>query len=158
MTNKNDPGSMTTRQLRARRRRLARSLPDVEGLIAGSVVEQGRRCGKEGCRCATGQAHGPYTYVVLPRSGGRAVAPGGGALDPGAGGAGGDLGQQYRAVGPAGAGLSGPGGRGRGGAGQHGGLGAGDARGGGRRRSPPATGSAARSSTSASRRWTRSGP
>jgi len=71
MPNKNDPGSMTTRQLRARRRRLARSLPDVEGLIAGSVVEQGRRCGKEGCRCATGQAHGPYTYVVLPRSGGR---------------------------------------------------------------------------------------
>src|SRR5918994_2169621 len=72
MTDKTDPGSMTTRQLRARRRRLARSLPDTEGLIAGSVVEQGRRCGKEGCRCATGQAHGPYTYVVLPRSGGRA--------------------------------------------------------------------------------------
>src|SRR5215211_2570601 len=70
MTDKSDPGWMTTRQLRTRRRRLARSLPDVEGLIAGSVVEQGRRCGKEGCRCATGQAHGPYTYVVLPRSGG----------------------------------------------------------------------------------------
>src|ERR687898_196451 len=58
MTDKTDPGSMTTRQLRARRRRLARSLPDAEGLIAGSVVEQGRRCGKEGCRCATGEAHG----------------------------------------------------------------------------------------------------
>jgi hypothetical protein len=74
MTNKakSDPASMTTRQLRARRRRLARSLPDAEGLIAGSVVEQGRRCGKEGCRCATGDLHGPYTYVVLPRSGGRA--------------------------------------------------------------------------------------
>ncbi|MFN2505246.1 MAG: DUF6788 family protein [Acidimicrobiales bacterium] len=63
---------MTVRQLRARRRRLAGSLPDVEGLIAGSVVEQGRRCGKEACRCATGELHGPYTYVVLPRSGGRA--------------------------------------------------------------------------------------
>lgn len=62
---------MTVRQLRARRRRLARSLPDVEGLIAGSVVEQGRRCGKEGCRCTRGEVHGPYTYVVLPRSGGR---------------------------------------------------------------------------------------
>src|SRR4029453_6844604 len=83
MPDKSDPGSMTTRQLRARRRRLARSLPDVEGLLPGSggevggrspggVVEQGGRCGKEGCRCATGQAHGPYTYVVLPRSGGRA--------------------------------------------------------------------------------------
>lgn len=62
---------MTVRQLRARRRRLARSLPDVEGLVAGSVVEQGRRCGKEGCRCTRGELHGPYTYVVLPRSGGR---------------------------------------------------------------------------------------
>jgi hypothetical protein len=62
---------MTVRQLRARRRRLARSLPDLEGLISGSVVEQGRRCGKEGCRCATGELHGPYTYVVLPRAGGR---------------------------------------------------------------------------------------
>src|SRR5215210_5521811 len=72
MIDKSDPGSMTTRQLRARRGPLARSLPVVEGLIAGSGVEQARRCGKEGCRCATGQAHGPYTYVVLPRSGGRA--------------------------------------------------------------------------------------
>jgi len=71
MTYKTDLGSMTVRQLRARRRRLARSLPDVEALIAGSVVDQGRRCGKEGCRCATGQLHGPYTYVVLPRAGGR---------------------------------------------------------------------------------------
>ena len=59
------------RQLRARRRRLARSLPDVEALITGSVVDQGRRCGKEACRCATGELHGPYTYVVLPRVGGR---------------------------------------------------------------------------------------
>jgi hypothetical protein len=72
MTDKADPPSMTVRQLRSRRRRLAGSLPDVEGLITGSVVEQGRRCGKEGCRCATGELHGPYTYVVLPRSGGRA--------------------------------------------------------------------------------------
>jgi hypothetical protein len=62
---------MTVRQLRAWRRRRARSLPDVEGLISGSVVEQGRRCGKEGCRCATGELHGPYTYVVLGRVGGR---------------------------------------------------------------------------------------
>ena len=62
---------MTTRALRARRGRLARSLPDVEGVISGSVVEQGRRCGKEGCRCARGELHGPYTYVVLPRVGGR---------------------------------------------------------------------------------------
>ena len=46
-------------------------MPDVEYLISGSVVEQGRRCGKEGCRCSTGELHGPYTYVVLPRVKGR---------------------------------------------------------------------------------------
>jgi hypothetical protein len=71
MTDKIDPASMTVRQLRSRRRRLAGSLPDVEGLVGGSVVEQGRRCGKEGCRCTRGELHGPYTYVVLPRAGGR---------------------------------------------------------------------------------------
>ena len=71
MTYKTDLGSSTVRQLRARRRRLARSLPDVEAVIAGSVVDQGRRCGKEACRCATGELHGPYTYVVLARQGGR---------------------------------------------------------------------------------------
>lgn len=71
MTYKTDVGSKTVRQLRARRRRLARSLPDVEGLVGGSVVDQGRRCGKEGCRCANGELHGPYTYVVLPRVQGR---------------------------------------------------------------------------------------
>jgi uncharacterized protein DUF6788 len=63
--------SVATRQLRARRKRLARSMPEVEGIISGSVVDQGRRCGKEGCRCASGELHGPYTYVVLPRLQGR---------------------------------------------------------------------------------------
>ncbi len=66
-----DLGSLTVRQLRARRKRLAGSLPDVEPVIVGSVVDQGRRCGKEGCRCAAGELHGPYTYVVLPRAQGR---------------------------------------------------------------------------------------
>ncbi|MGC8628528.1 MAG: DUF6788 family protein [Acidimicrobiales bacterium] len=72
MTDKRqDPAQRTTRQLRARRRRLARNLPEVEGLISGAVVEQKRRCGKEGCRCNSGELHGPYTYVVLPRAAGR---------------------------------------------------------------------------------------
>jgi len=66
-----DLGSMTSRQLKARRRRLAGSLPDVGGSITGSVVDQRRRCGKEGCRCVEGELHGPYTYVVLARVEGR---------------------------------------------------------------------------------------
>ena len=39
-------------------------------MLAGSMVEQTRRCGKPGCRCAEGEPHGPYTYVV-PRTQGR---------------------------------------------------------------------------------------
>jgi hypothetical protein len=33
-------------------------------------VEQTRRCGKAGCRCAGGEPHGPYAYFA-PRTSGR---------------------------------------------------------------------------------------
>jgi hypothetical protein len=55
--------------LLARRRRLAGRLGDVEHVLAGSLVEQMRRCGKPGCRCAGGDAHGPYAYFAPRRSG-----------------------------------------------------------------------------------------
>jgi hypothetical protein len=29
------------------------------------LVEQRRRCGKEGCRCARGELHGPYAYLSV---------------------------------------------------------------------------------------------
>lgn len=54
----------------ARRRRLASRLGDVEQVLAGSLVEQTRRCGKAGCRCAEGDGHGPYAYFA-PRTAGR---------------------------------------------------------------------------------------
>src|SRR6266545_2805924 len=47
------------------RARLVRSVPDLAGFVAGSLVEQHRKCGKEGCRCAQGQPHGPYVYVSV---------------------------------------------------------------------------------------------
>jgi hypothetical protein len=72
MTHKNDLAALTVRALRARRRRLASGLSDVEALLRGTVVTQGRRCGKEHCRCTQGQLHGPYTYLSVPRPGGRA--------------------------------------------------------------------------------------
>lgn len=61
---------MSTRVLLTRRRRLAARLGDVEQLLAGSLVEQMRRCGKPGCRCAEGDPHGPYVYLS-PRPHGR---------------------------------------------------------------------------------------
>lgn len=65
-------GELSVRQLRARRRRLARGLPALEELLRGVALTQGRRCGKPGCRCARGELHGPYTYLSLGREGGRA--------------------------------------------------------------------------------------
>jgi hypothetical protein len=67
---KNDLGQLTTRQLLARRRALAARLGDVERVLAGSLAEQTRRCGKPGCRCAAGEGHGPYAYFA-PRPAGR---------------------------------------------------------------------------------------
>jgi len=61
MANKIEPKltEMTLRQLKARRRRLARGMPDLESVLQGSVLSQRRRCGKQGCRCTEGELHGP---------------------------------------------------------------------------------------------------
>jgi hypothetical protein len=69
---KNDLTAMSTRRLLARRRTLAERLGSVEELLAGSLVEQTRRCGKAGCRCADGGGHGPYAYFTArPQGRGR---------------------------------------------------------------------------------------
>ena len=62
-----DLSNLTVRQLRARRRRLVKGLPDFEAVLRGSLVDQGRRCGKAGCRCARGELHGPYLYLAVGR-------------------------------------------------------------------------------------------
>jgi Family of unknown function (DUF6788) len=67
---KNDLSMVSTRSLVGRRRRLALRLGDVEQVLAGSLVQQTRRCGKVGCRCAAGEPHGPYAYFA-PRTAGR---------------------------------------------------------------------------------------
>jgi transposase len=61
---------LSVRQLRARRRELARELRDLETTLRGSLVSQGRRCGKEGCGCRQGDLHGPYVYLSVGRRGG----------------------------------------------------------------------------------------
>lgn len=65
-----DLSRLSVRQLRARRRRLARTLGNLETTLRGSLVSQGRRCGKEGCRCRQGELHGPYVYLSVGRLGG----------------------------------------------------------------------------------------
>src|SRR6266487_526062 len=69
----NDLARMSARQLRARRRALAARLGDVQQVLAGSLTEQSRRCGRPGCRCADGEPHGPYAYFTpRPAARGRA--------------------------------------------------------------------------------------
>jgi hypothetical protein len=72
-THKNDLPALSTWALVARRRRLASRLGDVEQVLAGSLAEQTRRCGRPGCRCADGEPHGPYAYFT-PRPHGRGRA------------------------------------------------------------------------------------
>lgn len=57
--------TLSARQLRTRRARLARQLPDVEGTLRGALHRQMRRCGKAGCCCADGELHGPYIYLSV---------------------------------------------------------------------------------------------
>ena len=70
---KNDLQALSARQLLARRRAAAARLGDVEQVLAGTLTEQARRCGRPGCRCERGQPHGPYTYFT-PRPAGRGRA------------------------------------------------------------------------------------
>jgi hypothetical protein len=70
---KNDLSELSTRALLARRRRAAARLGDVQQVLSGALVEQTRRCGKPGCRCAEGVPHGPYAYFT-PKSAGRGRA------------------------------------------------------------------------------------
>ncbi len=72
-THKNDLPNLSTRQLLARRRAAAGQLGDVEQVLAGTLTEQARRCGRPGCRCADGAPHGPYAYFT-PRPAGRGRA------------------------------------------------------------------------------------
>jgi hypothetical protein len=66
---KNDLSRLSTRALLARRGRLAARVGDVQGVLTGSLVEQTRRCGKPGCRCAAGEPHGPYAYFTARAAG-----------------------------------------------------------------------------------------
>jgi hypothetical protein len=64
-THRNDLAALSAAELRSRRDRLVAGLPQAAAYLAGSLVEQRRRCGKQGCRCARGELHGPYGYLSV---------------------------------------------------------------------------------------------
>jgi hypothetical protein len=70
MAHKTSLRTLSVRQLRTRRARLARQLPDIEATLRGALQRQMRRCGKAGCRCVEGELHGPYLYLAV-RTGAR---------------------------------------------------------------------------------------
>lgn len=55
--------------LKRRRRQLLRSLPPLDTILRGSLIERYKRCGKQNCRCATGNGHGPKYYLSVSRPG-----------------------------------------------------------------------------------------
>lgn len=57
--------------LRRRRAALARTLPDLEQILRGSLVERFVTCGKRTCKCARGERHGPLYYLTVSRPRGR---------------------------------------------------------------------------------------
>src|SRR2546425_11875418 len=64
-THRTDLAALSPAELRSRRDRLVAGLPQAAAFLAGSLVEQRRRCGKERCRCARGELHGPYAYLSV---------------------------------------------------------------------------------------------
>jgi hypothetical protein len=56
---------LSVRQLLARRRRLAAGLSEPERTLRGVLLSEGRRCSSAGCRCRSGELHGPYTYLAI---------------------------------------------------------------------------------------------
>ena len=55
--------------LRRRRTSLLRQLPAPQAILRGSLIERYKRCGKPGCKCASGPGHGPKYYLSISRSG-----------------------------------------------------------------------------------------
>lgn len=53
--------------LRSRRQGVLAALPPLEEILRGSVFVRSLRCGKAGCRCASGEGHrAVYLSVTLP--------------------------------------------------------------------------------------------
>src|ERR1700737_622234 len=53
--------------LRRRRRQLVRTLPPIEQVKRGSLIETYKRCGRPSCHCIDGPGHGPKRYLSTVR-------------------------------------------------------------------------------------------
>lgn len=55
----------STKALRQRQKTLLKRLPSLQTILRGSLVERYKRCGKPGCKCASGPGHGPKYYLTV---------------------------------------------------------------------------------------------
>jgi hypothetical protein len=55
----------TTANLKRRRAQLLRTLPPLDSILRGSLIERYKRCGNPNCRCADGPGHGPKYYLSV---------------------------------------------------------------------------------------------
>ena len=56
-------------RLLKRRQRVLAKLPPLDEVLRGSLVERSVRCGKERCRCASGELHAAVYLSVTHRGG-----------------------------------------------------------------------------------------
>lgn len=61
----------STPVLRRRRTVLVGQLPPAREILRGALIERYKRCGKPGCKCATGRGHGPKYYLSVSHPGER---------------------------------------------------------------------------------------
>lgn len=58
--------TISTKELRQNRQVLIGQLAAFEGkILRGSLIESYKKCGKPGCKCATGAGHGPKHSMTV---------------------------------------------------------------------------------------------
>lgn len=62
----------TAERLGRRRAALMEALSGMEGMVRGSLVETGKKCGRAECECARGKLH-PHRYLSVGERGGNRV-------------------------------------------------------------------------------------
>jgi hypothetical protein len=67
----NSPTRIITSMKTTRNRLLHQLLKAAEIMLQGSISETTRTCGYPGCRCHSGQRHGPHTYLTFKTAEGR---------------------------------------------------------------------------------------
>jgi hypothetical protein len=54
-----------TRALKQERKRLAKELGKLSGMVRGTFFERFSTCSRPKCKCRTGERHGPRSYVAV---------------------------------------------------------------------------------------------